>query len=216
MMYSTNTSQAQGISAVKALSLAGAQGQKIYTITSDNIEAALSAVQLDADTEAEIRQGVQSGFVATAHEALINFNGWKGAGYIIFDPLTGSGAYKISGGKDGSYLDNYPSGLVSLFFMSVGILIALAGPAGIAAVLTFSILAISIFHAFITFLQSDLILKDSGCPELMSELLFWVTMTLFFLPKILKDKLVGIAIGMMSTIMKGAVTGAAPACKNLP
>lgn len=31
-------------------------------------------------------------------------SGWSGAGYIIFDPVTGSGAYKIGGGKNGSYL----------------------------------------------------------------------------------------------------------------
>lgn len=31
--------------------------------------------------------------------------GWSGAGYIILDPDTGSGAYKIAGGSNGGHLD---------------------------------------------------------------------------------------------------------------
>jgi hypothetical protein len=37
-MFSTETEKAQGISAVKALAIASQQGQKIWTITPDNLE----------------------------------------------------------------------------------------------------------------------------------------------------------------------------------
>lgn len=30
--------------------------------------------------------------------------GWSGAGYIITDPVTGDGAYKISGGGNGGFM----------------------------------------------------------------------------------------------------------------
>jgi len=34
----------------------------------------------------------------------VSVPGYTGAGYIIFDPLTGDGAYKISGGGNGGFL----------------------------------------------------------------------------------------------------------------
>lgn len=101
-MFSTEEAPAQGISAVKAIALASAQGQKIWTITQDNLDAALAAINLDADSEMEIRNNVNAGSVVTTHEQSINFNGWIGEGYIIIDPQTGAGAYKISGGGNGS------------------------------------------------------------------------------------------------------------------
>ena len=39
------------------------------------------------------------------HTDPISVPGWTGAGYIIFDPEDGSGAYKITGGGNGSWQD---------------------------------------------------------------------------------------------------------------
>lgn len=55
-------------------------------------------------SEVEIRNRVNAGKVVTAHEQAINFNGWVGEGYIIVDPQTGTGAYKIAGGGNGGVL----------------------------------------------------------------------------------------------------------------
>jgi hypothetical protein len=42
--------------------------------------------------------------VVTVHEQPINAFGWYGSGYIITDPNTGAGAYKISAGAGGGVL----------------------------------------------------------------------------------------------------------------
>jgi hypothetical protein len=121
LMFSTAEAPAEGISAVKAIALASAQGQKIWTITQDNLDAALAAINLHADSETEIRNGVNAGNVVTAHEQSINFNGWVGEGYIIVDPQTGAGAYKIAGGGNGGNLD---------FESPIDMLISLMGEGG--------------------------------------------------------------------------------------
>ncbi len=49
----------------------------------------------------DIRNAVNAGLTVTTHEKIIQYKGWKGAGYIIIDPNTGTGAYLIDGGADG-------------------------------------------------------------------------------------------------------------------
>ncbi|MFL0798419.1 MAG: hypothetical protein K6L73_13130 [Cellvibrionaceae bacterium] len=100
-MFSTAEAPAQGISAVKALAIAAAEGQRVYTITQDNLNEALAAINLSADTEAEIRNAVNAGKTATAHESQITFGNWVGSGYLLIDEQTGAGAYKIAGGSNG-------------------------------------------------------------------------------------------------------------------
>ena len=93
----------QGISAVKAIGLAAAQGQKIYTITqkvyNDNpniVNNALSAHSYG--TQSRIQSALDAGYEVTVHERPITQNGWMGAGFISIDPTTGAGAYTIEGG----------------------------------------------------------------------------------------------------------------------
>lgn len=38
------------------------------------------------------------------HTDAVIVPGWSGAGYIILDPITGEGAYKIGGGQNGEFL----------------------------------------------------------------------------------------------------------------
>ena len=119
-MFSTEVNKAQGISAVKALAIASAEGQKIWTIKKDNLNLALSQINLGTDAEADIRNAVNAGKIATTHEARINFNGWIGEGYTLIDPNTGAGAYMISGGGNGGDIELDPRnismiGTLSLF-----------------------------------------------------------------------------------------------------
>lgn len=103
-MFSIADYKVQGVSAIKALALASNQGQKIWTIDKNNVGLALSKISLSADAENDIRNAVNAGKVATAHETRINFNGWIGEGYTLIDPETGAGAYMISGGGNGGDL----------------------------------------------------------------------------------------------------------------
>ncbi|MGQ9427586.1 transglutaminase-like domain-containing protein [Gilvimarinus sp. F26214L] len=101
-MLHTDSTPTQGISAVKALALAGSSGQRIWEITADNLETALSSIDLDPDIENEIRNAVLVGKIATAHERPVVYANGNRVGYLIIDPVTGAGAYKIAGGGNGS------------------------------------------------------------------------------------------------------------------
>ena len=100
--FSTEANPTQGISAVKALALASAEGQRIWTITRDNLTEALAAINLGSDIETEIRHAVLAGKTATAHEQPVAFAGGTNIGYTLIDPETGSGGYLIAGGASGS------------------------------------------------------------------------------------------------------------------
>ncbi len=104
-LVSSSDSPVEGISAVKALAVAAGAGQKIFTITNSNLDEVISNIKLDLGIRQEIRQSVEAGKVVTAHEENIVLNGWVGAGYLIIDPETGAGAYKISGGSNGGFID---------------------------------------------------------------------------------------------------------------
>ena len=115
----------QGISAVKALGIAAAQGQRIYTITqkvyNDNpgiVSNALSAHSWD--TQNRVQQSLDAGYEVTIHERPITESGWTGAGYTAIDPTTGAGAYTIEGGANGGWIALAIAGLllaVGLYFL---------------------------------------------------------------------------------------------------
>jgi len=101
--------QPQGVSAVKALAIAASQGQKIYTLNQKNQAyhaSIVAGLNTDADAKAEISNALYGGKEVTVHQSDITANGWTGMGYIILDPDTGAGAYKISGGANGGALLN--------------------------------------------------------------------------------------------------------------
>jgi len=52
----------------------------------------------------EINSALSAGKEVTTHTDGVSIpGGWSGFGYIILDPDTGVGAYKISGGANGGY-----------------------------------------------------------------------------------------------------------------
>jgi hypothetical protein len=93
----------EGISAVKALAKAASEGQRIYVLTSQNLHL-FNQVQIDDLAQTEIRNAISIGKSVTVHERPILVSGWTGSGYIIEDVNTGGGAYKISGGANGSWM----------------------------------------------------------------------------------------------------------------
>ncbi|MEW5837732.1 MAG: hypothetical protein AB1717_02735 [Pseudomonadota bacterium] len=117
-------SQPQGISAVKAIAIAAAQGQKIYTLTAHNAAYhanILASLDTNENTKTEIRNALSAGMDVTVHQADITVNGWTGSGYIILDPETGAGAYKISGGANGAWFSGFLAGV------SIGAVLTIIG-----------------------------------------------------------------------------------------
>jgi hypothetical protein len=102
----TQPNAPQAISAVKALAIAASQGQKIYTITQANQDIILPQINVDPDVMTEMQNALSAGKEVTVHQSPITQSGWTGTGYIITDPATGAGAYKISGGANGAELAN--------------------------------------------------------------------------------------------------------------
>ncbi len=118
-----NPSNAQAISAVKALRIAASQGQRIYQISQRNKGTALQALHLDAHDRSEIIAALEAGMEVITHTDPLNVAGWTGAGYILLDPETGEGSYKISGGLNGSFYFGVAVGsllFLSLAFIAIG------------------------------------------------------------------------------------------------
>ncbi len=112
------------VSAVKALALAEQQGQKIYTFDQSNAEL-MDSIQIDEIAMPEITTAINSGKLVTVHEQPLVIGQWSGSGYIITDPETGGGAYKIVGGANGGaiFVDELKlllkSGLRALIAISI-------------------------------------------------------------------------------------------------
>lgn len=170
-MFSTEESPAYGVSAVKAIQLAAAEGQKIYTITQANVNAALSAINLNSATEQEIRNAVYAGKEVTTHTHRINYQGMITAGYTILDPETGAGAYKIASGEDGALMAMAGFALIIMELLIIGFSITmgpamhlfLISPAGQQLILSVLFSALSMIATGIsTMLRA---LEDEDAPE---------------------------------------------------
>lgn len=112
------TSSGQGISAVNALQTAMSQGQRLFQVTQDNLTSASSNINQSIELMDEIRDAVNSDKVVITHTDSIQVPGWSGAGYIIVDNITGSGAYKIGGGANGG-IEQIPADIAGvLVFLS--------------------------------------------------------------------------------------------------
>lgn len=101
VMFADGGNTGEGISAVRAIQKAALQGQHIYRLTAANLADALPNVYHDPDAISEIRNAVNSGKEVVTHTDAVQVPGWSGAGYLIIDPETGAGAYKIAGGANG-------------------------------------------------------------------------------------------------------------------
>lgn len=103
-LFSTSAKAAQGLSAIKALTIANEQGIPIYTIDQSNISNVLPQLQIDSSVKVDISNAVNAGKLVTVSKSNIVFNGWTGCGYIVDDPTTGAGAFLISGGINGAWI----------------------------------------------------------------------------------------------------------------
>lgn len=128
-MFAGQTQTPQGVSAVKALQIASNQGQRLYHITPANRAQALPNLHLDGLAMQEITAALSSGKEVIAHTDRISVPGWTGEGYILFDPVTGAGAYKITGGNNGGFFGFAIAFIMvaALFFVTTGWIAVLVG-----------------------------------------------------------------------------------------
>ncbi len=129
-MFNEINNLTEGVSAVKALQLAAQEGQRIYHINSSNLNSALSNLNLDSNTENELRNAVNQGRTVITHSSNIQVSGWSGAGYLIIDTEIMDGSYKISGGGNGGFL----LGLMfaNMLLLTIALAVATIGPIAIA------------------------------------------------------------------------------------
>ncbi|MDH4164546.1 MAG: hypothetical protein OEW15_17930 [Nitrospirota bacterium] len=103
-MLSTMNSQVQGVSTIKALSIANSEGIPIYTVDKSNIESITPKLRVDSEVVSDIVNAVNAGKLVIVSKENIAVGGWSGCGYAIIDPDTGAGAYMISGGQNGAII----------------------------------------------------------------------------------------------------------------
>jgi len=220
-LFTSPNQPGEAVSAVNALQIANSLGQKIYHIDQSNQNTVLPNIHHDAATMAEIRDALYQGKEVITHADSVSVPGWSGAGYIIVDPLTGDGSFKISGGKNGGYLDNYPGTLVSSLLLFISVLSLLStGPlfAGFALTWGIVLFSILIFHMIIQTAIIDIQLKQNNCPEGFNWLVRGLAVAFFFLPKRFKtgqkgqDALFSLAASIWGFMTKKTIKAVEPRC----
>jgi hypothetical protein len=115
--FGTESSPVQGVSAVKILSTAMAEGQRVYSLTPQNLSG-LGEIVIDSDSRREILSALNAGKEVTVHQFPVTISGWTGSGYMVLDPETGAGGYLISGGANGgSIADEFIAKFLNFFNM---------------------------------------------------------------------------------------------------
>jgi Family of unknown function (DUF6310) len=96
----------KGSTTMRLIALANSTNMPIYHITGANWGTYRGVLQHPADVLTDIDNAVGEGLEVVIPQAQLTNNGWTGSGYIILDPVTGSGDYRINGGASGSYTDS--------------------------------------------------------------------------------------------------------------
>ena len=91
-----------GVTTISAFYQAAANNYEFIIFTSDNVNMLSAYPEIDANLGEEIRDDVNSGLQVIIHSKLLAIDEWSGFGYIVFNPITLSAAYRISEGYNGS------------------------------------------------------------------------------------------------------------------
>jgi hypothetical protein len=198
MLFSTEENQLDGISAVKALAIANQQGQKIYTLTTAN-ENLLTEVTIDTASRQEIQNALSAGKEVTVHELPINEFGWTGSGYVIIDPDTGAGGYKLNGGGNGGYLSDNEATVWGIIGFAAGLISSIAG-------VTFLWFALAIIIAINLIIEAyiDNITSNGSCAGAMSSMI--IASSLFTLLGLLSLGITLIPV-MVAALIAGGAAG---------
>ncbi len=88
------------VSAMHALAVAMQIGKRIYTITDANPQI-IHTLAVSEGVKTDIRNAINSGKEVLVPEGNVLIDSWVGIGYVINDPRTGAGIYRISEGLNG-------------------------------------------------------------------------------------------------------------------
>jgi hypothetical protein len=146
------------------------------------------------------------------HTDAVTIPGWSGAGYIILDPETGSGAYKISGGANGAVLIWIDDNSAWISIIALGLAFA-GGKLALLGLLICVILALASITALVVSIGTD-----SPCRDSATTLYSWLTIGFTVLSLIFNKPGVGTIINMIvNFVYNGAIRSAfenAPQCES--
>ncbi len=147
---------------------------ELEIVTKDNYNEKKADLKLSASTRTSIEKELAAGKVVIIPQEQTEILDWQGSGYIVLEPGTMAGAYKIEGGLNGGSCGEE----VALAFL-VNLIIAAAdvyqivgmaasalslfamGPAGIAAGIVLMIFAAAMLTATIAFYCENYALMDA-------------------------------------------------------
>lgn len=92
----------RGSNSARLLELANEQQIPIYQVNSSNFATIAPVLQHATAVMADVQAAVNNGYEVLIPKTKQTNKGWTGSGYIIIDPLTGAGDYRISGGASGN------------------------------------------------------------------------------------------------------------------
>ncbi|GAB3390632.1 RHS repeat-associated core domain-containing protein [Lysobacter fragariae] len=92
----------RSLSSSSILTWANRSKVPIHAITEDNIATILPKIQTTADVKSEIQNAVASGMYVIIPEKEFSQGRVQAAGYVIIDPETGAGVYRVDGGLNGA------------------------------------------------------------------------------------------------------------------
>mgnify|MGYP003571931783 CR=1 FL=1 len=97
--------EGRGLSTTQILADANAQNIPIYTITSENFDQIWPLLRVSASVKTDIQNAIGAGQIVIIPERELQRDGWIGTGYIIRDPITGEGAYRLESGLNGGMIE---------------------------------------------------------------------------------------------------------------
>lgn len=95
-----------GVSTMGLIALANSTGMPIYHITGANWGTYRGALQQPDDVFSDIDNAINAGLEVVIPQSQLTNQGWTGSGYIMLDPVSGAGDYRINGGASGSFSDS--------------------------------------------------------------------------------------------------------------
>lgn len=107
-----------GITAVSYLAEATRRGIPVFTVDADNLETVLPLLEVSGSVERTVRDGVNAGRIVIIPQRQFDKDGFRGIGFVVLDPDTGSAAYQISTGLAGG---GFRFDLLELDFISLSV-----------------------------------------------------------------------------------------------